>query len=254
MATISILLIDDDLEFAEHLRAYLATQGTNLVHEGNPLRGIERVQNAPDQWLAVVVDGMMPELDGLDVCRRIRALPQPGRDLPILMLSARSHQEARVDGLEAGADDYLGKPFFGPELLARIRAVLRRRPGGGEGIAENASASVPEAEAKHADGPLSVGSLHLDPNGWSARVDDRVLDLTPFEFRLLYALATRAGKAWTRKDLAKELTPEVPYDPAVDRSIDVHVSRIRQKIEDVGSSAGFLRTVRGVGYVILRSS
>jgi DNA-binding response OmpR family regulator len=241
-----VLLVDDDVKLGEVLRAYLAPHGYDIEQPPNELIALALLadhQGHAPPWAIVILDGMMPQIDGVELCARIRALPNPNAaSLPIIMLSARSDQGERLRGLEAGADDYIGKPFFGPELLARMRAVLRR-----SGSAANTEAQA----AEPAD--LQLGDLRLTPQTLTATLDDSVLDLTPFEFRVLYHLASHAGKPVTRKQLAQSLTPEVPYDPAVDRSLDVHISRIRQKIEKDSSRPERLKTVRGVGYLMTRT-
>src|SRR5476651_861279 len=180
---------------------------------------------------ALVLDLMLPDMDGLEVCRRIRARA----DTPILMLTARGDAMDRVVGLELGADDYLPKPFEPRELLARLRALLRRRRRGGA----DSTADV-----------LRFGRMEIDRGSREARLDGEARPLTAYQFALLEALAGHAGRVLSREaimDLVKGQSLE-----AFDRSIDVHVSRIRQAIEDDPKKPRRIITVRGTGYVFAR--
>ena len=178
---------------------------------------------------------MLPGIDGFEVCRRLRAR----HDVPIVMLTARGEDTDRVVGLEIGADDYVPKPFNPRELLARMRAVLRRaRPNSGQGADR-----------------LQVGDLVIDVPAHAATLGGRELQLTSFEFRVLVALARRAGETVTREELANAVLPKGGrYDPSVDRSLDVHVSHLRQKLGDEAHQPRRIRTVRGVGYVLVKPS
>jgi DNA-binding response OmpR family regulator len=173
---------------------------------------------------------MLPGLDGLGVCRELR-----GRsDVPIIVLTARGEEADRVMGLELGADDYLAKPFSPRELLARIRAQVRRARG----------------QAGPAARPVRVGGLHLDPGGLRATLDGRELPLTAYEFTLLRVLAERAGQVLSRERLLE--LAQGSAEEAFDRSIDVHISRLRAKLGDDPRRPRWLKTVRGAGYQLVK--
>jgi DNA-binding response OmpR family regulator len=228
------LLVDDDREFVRLLGEYLATHGVQVdpVHDGS--RAIERLANPSEPYDIVVLDVMLPGIDGFEVCRRIRAQ----YDVPIVMLTARGEENDRVVGLDIGADDYVAKPFNPRELLARMRAILRR------GRPKDAASER-----------VVVGDLVIDVHALDAKLAGQDLPLTSFEFRLLVALAQRAGDTVTREQLAGAVLPKGDrYDPSVDRSLDVHVSHLRQKLGDDGREPRRIRTVRGVGYVLVKPS
>jgi DNA-binding response OmpR family regulator len=235
------LLVDDDHELARLLRDYLGPHGVSVDHVEEGARAIERIAGATDPYDIVLLDVMLPGIDGFEVCRRIRAK----HDIPIVMLTARGDDADRVVGLEIGADDYLPKPFNPRELLARMRAVLRRA---------HPAPSV-ASEAPEPTGPIRVDDLVVDAPALKATLEGRELQLTSFEFRVLVALARRAGEPVTREELASAVLPKGGvYDPSVDRSLDVHVSHLRQKMGDGGREPRRIRTVRGVGYVLVRRS
>jgi DNA-binding response OmpR family regulator len=179
---------------------------------------------------ALLLDVMLPDLDGFEVCRRVRA----ESDIPILMLTARGDEMDRIVGLELGADDYLPKPFNPRELLARLRAILRRRRGSGG----DRSAS------------LQFGRLEIDQAARVTRLDGEPRSLTSYQFDLLCVLAENAGRVLSRESLMDSVKGE-PLE-AFDRSIDVHISRIRAAIEDDPKHPRRIVTVRGVGYVFAR--
>ena len=231
------LLVDDDRELARLLSEYLAAHGVSLDHVADGGLALERLAEA-DAFDIVLLDVMLPGIDGFEVCRRIRAK----YDVPVVMLTARGEDTDRVVGLEIGADDYVPKPFNPRELLARIRAVLRRaRPPATTGADQ-----------------LEVGDLVVDLPGHKATLAGRELQLTSFELRVLVALARRAGETVTREELANAVLPKVPsgsrYDPSVDLSLDVHVSHLRHKLGDDAREPKRIRTVRGVGYVLVKPS
>jgi DNA-binding response OmpR family regulator len=183
-------------------------------------------QEGPD---AVLLDVMLPDLDGFEVCRRIRR----GSDVPILMLTARGDDEDRIAGLEIGADDYLPKPFNPRELQARLRAILRRRrppPG--------------------ASPPLRFGRLEIDPDARVVRLDGEERPMTGYQFDLLLALARSAGRVLSRETLMTRVRGD--SSEAFDRSVDVHVSRLRATIEDDPRRPRRILTVRGAGYVFAK--
>ncbi len=235
------LLIDDDRELARLLTDYLGPHGVSLDHVEDGARGVERLASAVDPPDIVLLDVMLPGADGFEVCRRIRAR----FTVPIVMLTARGEDTDRVVGLELGADDYVPKPFNPRELLARMRAVLRRtqRPADG-GLGSAATGDRVE-----------VGDLAIDVPAHKATLGGAELSLTSFEFRVLVALARRAGETVTREELASVVLPKGGrYDPSVDRSLDVHVSHLRHKLGDEAREPRRIRTVRGVGYVLVKPS
>jgi DNA-binding response OmpR family regulator len=227
-----LLMIEDDARLARMVADYLGQSGFAVSIAGDGQQGLAAVQaNAP---ALVILDLMLPDMDGLEVCRRIRALPGALARTPVLMLTAKGDPMDRIIGLEIGADDYLPKPFEPRELLARIRAVLRRHVDG------------PPAE--HA--VLRFGSLEIDQDARAVTVGGQACELTSYQFDLLLALAERAGRVLTR-DQIMEAVRGRELD-AFDRSIDVHMGRIRAAIElDVKNPKRIL-TVRGVGYVFAR--
>jgi DNA-binding response OmpR family regulator len=225
------LLVDDDHELARLLREYLGPHGVSVDHIEDGTEAADKISQAVDPYDIVLLDVMLPGVDGFEVCRRIRS----GNDVPIVMLTARGEDTDRVVGLELGADDYVPKPFNPRELLARMRAVLRR--------------------VRPPQGPLEIGDLVVDVPGHKALLGGRELQLTSFEFRVLVVLARRAGETVTREELASAVLPKAgPYDPSVDRSLDVHISHLRHKMGDIAGEPRRIRTVRGVGYVLLRPS
>jgi DNA-binding response OmpR family regulator len=221
-----VLLIDDDESLTAMLGEYLRGFGFAVEARGDGGRGLAALSRGG--FDAVVLDVMLPDLDGFEVCRRIRA----ASDVPVLMLTARGDETDRVVGLELGADDYLAKPFGPRELLARLRAVLRRR------------GAVPRAPV------LRFGRLEIDRDARVARVDGEERPLTSHQFALLLALAERAGRVLSR-DALMDAVRGSPLE-AFDRSIDVHVSRIRAAIEDDPKRPRRILTVRGAGYVFAR--
>ena len=222
-----VLLIDDDARLAELLVGYLEPQGVALVHAGGGQAGLAAL--ATGGFDAVLLDVMMPGMDGLAVLRKMR---DGGHRLPVLMLTARGDEADRVVGLELGADDYVGKPFSPRELLARLRAVLRR--------------AAPEAVAEK----LSSAGITVDTGAREAWVDGKPVELTGLEIDLLIALLRRAGRVVPRTAL---LDLAGRGDVAVgERAVDVHISRLRKKLGDDPPTR--IRTVRGVGYVLARAA
>jgi DNA-binding response OmpR family regulator len=193
---------------------------------------LELKASAPD---ALILDVMMPGTDGLQTCQRLRhALPT----LPILMLTAKGDPLDRIIGLELGADDYLSKPFEPRELLARLKALLRRAGVQAQGLDEQAQ------------GALRFGSLMIDPNTRTVRLNEALCELTAYQFDLLYTLAQRAGRVLTRDQIMEAVRGRELE--AFDRSIDVHIGRIRQAIETDVKNPQRILTVRGVGYVLAK--
>jgi DNA-binding response OmpR family regulator len=229
------LLVDDDAELAGLLRDYLGAHDVELEHVGDGQRALDALSTggSPD---IVLLDVMLPGVDGFEVCRRMRTR---GSAVPIIMLTARGEDTDRVTGLELGADDYVAKPFNPRELLARMRAVLRRG----------------RAAAGNQCGLLEVGDIVIDGPGQTATLGGQVLPLTALELRLLFALAQRAGRTVSREELAETVfATGVKYDPTVDRSLDVHVSHLRQKLGSDARGRGRIRTVRGAGYLLVKPS
>jgi DNA-binding response OmpR family regulator len=223
-----ILLVEDDPRLAEMLSEYLGEAGYRTTVAALGATALQCLSGG--QYDAVVLDLMLPDMDGLEVCRQVRA----ASDMPVLMLTARGDAIDRIVGLELGADDYLPKPFEPRELLARLRAILRRR--------SRTDASAPEA--------LRFGRLEIDIAARAVRLDGVHCDLTGYQFDLLAALAGKAGRVLSRDvlmDLAKGEQLE-----AFDRSIDVHMSRIRAAIEDDPKKPRRVITVRGAGYVFAK--
>ncbi len=226
--TEQVLLIEDDAKLAGMVRDYLGGFGFQVMIAGSGTAGLN--EQARRDFDAVILDLMLPDIDGLEVCRRLRA----DSSVPVLMLTAKGDPMDRVVGLELGADDYLPKPFEPRELLARLRAVLRRRIGG-----TAVEAAQPDV--------LRFGRLELDRGALEARIDARRCDLTAHQFRLLGIMAQSAGRVLTRDFLMEQLTGDALE--AFDRSIDVHISRIRAEIEDDPKHPKRVITVRGAGYV-----
>jgi DNA-binding response OmpR family regulator len=220
-----LLCIDDDRRLHELLSEYLAQNGVTLVSAPDGPRGLAAL--AGGGFDAVLLDVMMPGMDGLEVLRRIR-----GKDtIPVIMLTAKGDETDRVVGLELGADDYLPKPFSARELLARVRAVLRR------------GASRPTER-------IAVGELSVDVPAHEVLLGGRPVALTGLEFDLLVALMRRAGRVIPRAALMDEAGRG---DPLVgERAVDVHVSHLRQKLGDDPRSPRLIKTVRGVGYLLVK--
>ena len=223
-----ILIIDDDESLAAMVAEYLGGRGYQVEARADGESGLRAL--ATDRFDALILDVMLPDLDGFEVCRRVRA----ERDLPVLMLTARGDETDRIVGLELGADDYLPKPFNPRELLARLRAILRRRDRGTSGRPL-----------------LRFGRLEIDREARVVRVDGVERSLTSHQFDLLCALAEHAGRVLSRDAIMSKLRGHGLE--AFDRSIDVHVSRIRAAIEDDPRRPRRLLTIRGAGYVFAQS-
>ena len=230
-----ILMIEDDHRLAAMVGAYLVQNGFAFQHAISGAAGLDALRDAAaDPFAAVLLDLMLPDGDGLDICRRIRADAAPRDSIPILMLTAKGDPFDRIVGLELGADDYLPKPFEPRELLARLRAVLRR----------------PALAAAGSAAPLCFGRLELDRGARAVRVGGEPRPVTSYQFDLLLALAERAGRVLTREQLLDAVRGEAigPFD----RSIDVHIGRLRAAIEDDPKHPKRIMTVRGIGYVFAR--
>ena len=224
-----LLMIEDDRALAEMVATYLARAGMTLEHRESAGERLEAaLQGGYD---AVILDLMLPDGEGLEIARTIR----PRSDVPILMLTARGEEADRIVGLEIGADDYLPKPFNPRELLARLRAILRRGAGGG----------------RAAEGDLlRFGRLTIDRSARRALIDGEARPLTGHQFDLLCVLAENAGRVLSREQLMDRVRAEALE--AFDRSIDVHISRIRAAIEDDPKHPRRIVTLRGAGYLFTR--
>ena len=222
-----VLLIDDDARLAELLEGYLGPQGVALVHAGGGQAGLAAL--ATGGFDAVFLDVLMPGMDGLTVLRKIR---DAGHRVPVLMLTARGDEADRVVGLELGADDYVAKPFSPRELLARLRAVMRR------------------AQPDQVSERLSSAGITVDTGAREAWVDGKSVELTGLEIDLLIALLRRAGRVVPRATLL-ELAGRTDVTVG-ERAVDVHISRLRKKLGD--DPPARIRTVRGVGYVLARAA
>jgi len=230
-----VLIIDDDLELCELVTEFLGSEGfvCESVQDGES--GLTKVAN--ESYALVVLDVMLPGLNGFEALRRIRRSERSAR-LPVLMLTARGEDVDRIVGLELGADDYLPKPFNPRELVARIRAILRR-------------AQTEKAEASASLEKLSLGDVELDRGTYSVYRGGEPVELTIVEFELLALLLQSAGRVITREELVKSVLGR-QFNP-FDRSIDMHVSNLRKKlghrVSVAGGSVERIRNVRGVGYV-----
>ena len=223
-----VLIVDDDTRLSAMLADYLSGNGFSVRTAPTANAGLAELQRrAPD---AVILDVMLPDLDGFEACRRIRAVS----DVPVLMLTAKGEETDRIVGLELGADDYLPKPFNPRELLARLKAILRRRGGG---------MARPQRV-------LRFGRMDVDPGSRTVRIDGRDCAMTSYQFDLLVALAENAGRTLSREQLMDMVKGEELE--AFDRSIDVHISRVRAAIEKDPKHPRRIITVRGAGYVFAK--
>jgi DNA-binding response OmpR family regulator len=236
---IRALLVDDDAGLARLLGDYLTPHDVEVTHVDDGVKGLAAL--AESTFDVVLLDVMLPGMDGFEVCRRLRERYR----VPVVMLTARGDDTDRIVGLELGADDYVPKPFNPRELLARIRAVLRRTR-----LSEPTEVAARER--------IAAGNLAIDTAARVVMRDGLEVSLTAFEYRILLALARRVGETVTREELAElvrepaEAKHKGAYDPSVDRSLDVHVSRLRQKLEEDPKEPRLIKTVRGVGYVLAR--
>jgi len=235
---VRILLIEDDARLAEHTAEYLTHHDAQVEVASDGERGLVRARSGEHDL--VLLDLMLPKLDGIELCKQLRS----SSNVPVIMLTARGDEVDRIVGLELGADDYLAKPFSPRELLARIRAVLRRHQAPAP-----ASAGEPSAE-------LRVDDLVINRDRRTADFRGERVELTAFQFDLLWVLAQSARKVLGRGEIhtaVRELRGEPPseFDPAIDRSIDVHLSKIRSALTTAHDDAAkLIQTVRGVGYVL----
>ncbi|MEO0027973.1 MAG: Transcriptional regulatory protein OmpR [Pseudomonadota bacterium] len=225
-------MIEDDERLAMMVGDYLRQSGFGFSHAADGAQGLSSVQQAsPD---LVILDLMLPDMDGLQVCQKIRALHGAQAQTPVLMLTAKGDPMDRIIGLELGADDYLPKPFEPRELLARIRAILRRKAD-----------AHPAGQTR-----MQFGSLEIDRDARTVMVKGQLCDLTSYQFDLLVAMAERAGRVLSRDQIMEAVRGRELE--AFDRSIDVHMGRIRMAIEEDHKAPERILTVRGVGYVFAK--
>jgi DNA-binding response OmpR family regulator len=225
-----VLIIDDDRDLAALIKDYLEPLGYEVANEYDGPGGVERA--LAEKFDAIILDVMLPGMDGFEVLKRVRAQC----DTPILMLTARGEETDRIVGLEMGADDYLPKTFSSRELLARLRAVMRR------------SARLAASEEK-VEAEIVVGPLRINPNARVALLDEKPLLLTALEFELLACLARARGRVKSREQLIETIADR-SYD-GLDRSIDVHIWSLRRKLGDDPKEPRFIKTVRAVGYMLM---
>jgi DNA-binding response OmpR family regulator len=232
-----LLMIEDDHRLAAMVATYLTQNGFEVQHAETAREGLDLLRGAAasEPFALVLLDLMLPDADGLDVCRRIRAEPSDIGAIPVMMLTAKGDPMDRVVGLEIGADDYLPKPFEPRELLARLRALLRRHQG-----ALGAASRT-----------LRFGRLEIDPDARALRIGGEARVVTAYQFDLLLALAERAGRVLSREQLMDAVKGE-PLE-AFDRSIDVHIGRLRAAIEDDPKQPKRIITVRGSGYLFSKA-
>lgn len=242
-----ILMIEDDPRLSALVVEYLAASGYQVTTAASGAMGLDAIRTT--HFDALILDLMLPDMDGLDVCRRLRSGAIV--NLPILMLTARGDATDRVVGLELGADDYLPKPFEPRELLARLRAILRRSASGDHRAASDSDdRNARNGEAEPRGDVLRFGRLEIDRGARSIRVDGAAREITSHQFVLLLALAENAGRVLSREFLMESATGDSLE--AFDRSIDVHMSRVRAAIEDDPKKPRRIITVRGAGYVFAR--
>ncbi|MGV3662771.1 MAG: response regulator transcription factor [Prosthecobacter sp.] len=227
-----ILIIDDDTELCQLVADYLRPMGFEVEAEHEGESGAERA--TAEAWQAIILDVMMPGCDGFEVLRRIRAKSKA----PVMMLTGRGEEVDRIVGLELGADDYLPKTFSSRELLARLRAVLRR------------SGWISETAPVEPIREIVVGGLRINPASHAVVLGDEALQLTPAEFGLLLSLARASGRVKTREQLIEEVADR-EWD-VFDRAIDMHISSLRKKLGDDPKEPRFIKTVRGYGYQLVK--
>ena len=229
-----LLIIDDDTELCQLVADYLKPMGFEVEMEHDGERGAERA--TAEAWAAIILDVMMPGCDGFEVLRRIRAKSK----VPVMMLTGRGEEVDRIVGLELGADDYLPKTFSSRELLARLRAVLRRSGW--------VSETTPQAPMKE----IIVGNLRINPETHDVVLGDQPVQLTPAEFGLLLSLAKAHGRVKTREQLIEEVADR-EWD-VFDRAIDMHISNLRRKLPERKDGHPWFKTLRGRGYLMVSAS
>jgi len=227
----TILLVDDDAALLEVMSIVLSSEGYKVI---TAVDGAEALREVEREALELVIlDVMLPRISGFEVLKKIREKS----DVPVVMLTAKGQSVDKVVGLELGADDYITKPFDTKELLARIRAILRR---------------FGRQEGRSLDGALRIGSLELDPDGYTVTRDGEPLELTPTEFKILALLMRRPGRAFSRTQISEAVSTGSHY--LASRYIDVHISRLRGKVEYDPREPRIIQTVPSVGYRVARPS
>lgn len=227
MTTTRVLIIEDDKDIVELVRYNLAHEGFQVTAIGDGASGLAQIRKSPPDVL--LLDLMLPKLSGLEICKEVRRDVSLNR-LPILMVTARGEEADRVVGLEMGADDYVTKPFSPRELVARVKALLRR--------------AAPAGEPERA---IEVGSLLIDPSSYRVTRAGKGITLSTLEFRLLYHLASRPNKVFTRDQLLDTVWGTDRF--VTPRSVDVYIRRLREKVEADPEKPEYLKTVRGAGYI-----
>lgn len=230
-----ILVVDDEAPIRELLSFNLKKSGYEVETAADGRAALQKALEAD----LVLLDIMLPEVDGLEVCRQLKADPQTS-GIPIIMLTAKAEEIDRVLGLELGADDYVVKPFSMRELLARVKAVLRRSASVQKGSREN----------KEREESLTIGGLRLDFSSYQAWLHDKPIALTPKEYELLKLLVTNPGRAFSRDELLERIWGYEYYGDT--RTVDVHIRHLRAKLKDDPTVSDAIETVRGVGYRFAR--
>jgi DNA-binding response OmpR family regulator len=225
-----LLIVEDDIRLCRLVKDYLETMGYAVAMAHTGPAGLAAA--LAEKFQAVILDVMLPGMDGFEVLRRLRAQSS----VPVLMLTGRGEEADRIVGLEMGADDYLPKTFSTRELLARLRAVLRR------------SLMTEAIAVDRRNAPLAIANLYIDPGSYAASMNGQPLTLTRQEFDLLLSLARACGRVKTREQLLIEIA-ERDFE-VFDRSIDVHISSLRKKLGDDAKSPRWIETIRGVGYML----
>jgi len=223
-----VLIVEDDPHIAELLRMHLHDEGFTVVHAADGHAGVRELESG--HWDALILDLMLPGIDGLEICRRARAMT---RYTPIIIISARSSEVHRILGLELGADDYLAKPFSVLELVARVRALLRRT----DALARNARGDA---------GRLELGKLSIDPIARQVQVEGKPVELTPREFDLLYFFARHPGRVFSRLELLNQVWG-YQHD-GYEHTVNTHINRLRIKVEANAAEPRSILTVWGRGY------
>ena len=223
-----VLIVEDDPHIAELLRMHLHDEGYAVEHAADGHAGLRELERS--HWDALVLDLMLPGVDGLEICRRARAM---ARYTPIIIISARSSEVHRILGLELGADDYLAKPFSVLELVARVKALLRRT----DALARN---------ARMESGSLTLGEIDIEPLAREVRVNSKLIELTPREFDLLYFFARNPGKVFSRLDLLNHVWGY--HHDGYEHTVNTHINRLRIKIEANPAQPRRILTVWGHGY------
>jgi two-component system, OmpR family, alkaline phosphatase synthesis response regulator PhoP len=222
-----ILIIEDDKDIVELVRYNLANEGFEVTAVGDGVSGLAHLRKSPPDLL--ILDLMLPKMPGLEICKEIRRNSALNR-LPILMLTARGEEADRIVGLEMGADDYVTKPFSPRELVARVKALLRRTEPAGE-----------------VERPIEIGRLSIDPSSYRVTRAGKPLTLSTLEFRLVYYLAARPNRVFSRDQLLDAVWGTDRF--VTPRSVDVYIRRLREKIESDPENPTHLKTVRGAGYL-----